>query len=189
MHVSEFIKRFPGANIGSMPWAKGQTKKDNPSLLKLSETLKSKKIWNFTKWRKEMNKQRADRYSKLSRSENLAELIGIILGDGNLNKHSRTENLRITCNSEAGGYIKHVSSLMEKIFYKPAAVRKRKNENAVSIDLYQCRISQRLGLPCGNKIRNNVGVPSWIIRNENYFVRCLKGLFETDGCFNEDKDN
>jgi hypothetical protein len=125
----------------------------------------------------------------LLKNEDLAELIGIILGDGNLNKHPRTENLRITCNSKDSGYIKHISTLIRKVFYKSPSVRKRKNINAISIDLYQCEISERLELPCGDKIRNNIGIPSWILLNKKYILKCLKGLFETDGCFHVDRDN
>ena len=188
MHFSSFIRRFPDANIGPMPWKNGETKETNISLLRLSNTLRNQREWNFTKWQRKNRKQCAI-YKELVKDKNLAELIGVILGDGNLNKHPATENLRITCNSNDKGYIKYIANLITKVFYKAPSVRKRNDENAVSIDLYQCKISDRLNLPCGNKIKNNVGVPAWVFFNEGYIVRCLKGLFETDGCFHEDKDN
>ena len=59
----------------------------------------------------------------------------------------------------------------------------------MSVDLYQGQISERLSMLCGNKIRNNVGIPSWIFSDKKYILKCLKGLFETDGCFHEDKKN
>jgi hypothetical protein len=52
IHFSQFIKRFPAARIGPMPWGKGDTKKNNLSLLKLSNTLKTRKAWNFSKWQR-----------------------------------------------------------------------------------------------------------------------------------------
>ena len=189
MHFPEFIRRFPDANAGIAPWNKGQTKETHPSLLRLSQALETKEEWNFSKWQREKAKQPKTQYKKLLKDENLAELIGIILGDGNLNKHPRTENLRITCNSNDTGYIKHICNLITKVFCKVPSVRKRKNENAVSVDLYQRTISKRLNIPCGNKIRNNVGMPSWIFLNKGYMLKSLKGLFETDGCFHVDKDN
>lgn len=128
-------------------------------------------------------------YSKLRRTNNLAELIGIILGDGNLYKHPRTENLRVICDSKDVYYINHITNLIEKTFNKKPAINKRKNENAIVVSIYQNNISNRLNLPTGNKIRNNIGVPSWIISNKRYLVNCLKGLFETHGCFQEDKKN
>jgi len=187
MHFSRFIKQFPEVNIGPMPWNKGDTKANNLGLLRLSNTLRTKKEWNFSKWQRE--KRPVTRYKELLKDGNLSELIGIILGDGNLNEHPRTENLRITCNSNDAGYIEHISSLITKVFYKHPSIRKRKDENAVSVDLYQCKISERLNLPCGNKIKNNVGVPHWVFLNKDYMRRCLKGLFETDGCFHEDIKN
>jgi len=189
MRFPEFARSFPDANKGLIPWNKGKTKKNNPSLARLSNVLKAKKEWNFSEWQKDRNKQPAISYKELLRNESLAELIGIILGDGNLNKHPRTENLRITCNSKDTGHINHISSLIAEVFYKTPSMRKRNEENAVSIDLYQCKISERLNIPCGDKIRNNVGIPLWIFSNKEYVLKCLKGLFETDGCFHEDRKN
>lgn len=176
-------------NIGPMPWNKGDTKENNLSLLKLSNTLKIRKEWNFSKWQRRRKKQQIIQYQELSKDENLAELIGIILGDGNLYKHLRTENLRVICNSKDIVYIRHIAHLIAKIFHKSPSIIKRNNENVTVVCLYQCEISKRLDLPCGNKIKNNVGIPSWIFSNTDYMVRCLKGLFETDGCFHEDRDN
>lgn len=189
MRLAKFISQFPDTNIGPMPWKKGETKETNQSLLKLSNTLKAQKKWNFSKWQKEIKKQQIIQYKELSKDENLAELIGIILGDGNLYKHPRTENLRVICNSKDTVYIRHIANLITKIFHKTPSVIKRRNENATVVCLYQCKISKRLDLPCGNKIKNNIGIPSWIFFNEGYMVKCLKGLFETDGCFHEDRDN
>jgi len=172
-----------------MPWEKGETKGTNLSLSKLSDTLKIKKEWNFSQWQRERKKQGGIRYKELLRNDNLAELIGIVLGDGNLHKHPRTENLRITCNSNDKNYVEHIAKLITKIFCKIPSMRKRNNENAVSIDLYQSKISARLNIPCGNKIKNNIGIPSWVLSNKKYMLKCLKGLFETDGCFHENEDN
>lgn len=115
--------------------------------------------------------------------------MGIILGDGNLYKHSRTENLRVICNSKDTMYIQHIVNLITGIFLETPSVIKRKNGNATVVCLYQCKISKRLGVPCGNKIKNNVGIPRWVILDNDYMCRCLKGLFETDGCFCEDIKN
>lgn len=189
MYFPKFIRRFPEASIGPMPWGRGEAKENNLSLSRLSNTLKAKKKWNFSKWQEQRKRQGVIQYNELSTNEDLAELIGIILGDGNLNKHPRTENLRITCNSKDRVYIKHIINLIAKVFYKTPSMRKRNDENAVSIDLYQCKISERLNIPCGNKISNNAGIPAWIFVQVKYVLRCLKGLFETDGCFVVDKNN
>lgn len=185
MHFSKFIRQFPDANAGLIPWNKGKTKETHPSLLRLSKALKTKKEWNFSKWQGNIKIN----YVEPEKNGTLAELIGIILGDGNLYKHSRTDSLRIICNSQDKFYIQHIVKLIKSIFKKEPSAIKRKNENTVAISLYQCAIIRRLNLPAGNKITNNVGIPSWISLDKKYMIQCLKGLFETDGCFQEDKNN
>lgn len=40
---------------------------------------------------------------------------------------------------------------------------------------------QYFGLPSGDKKQNNVGIPAWIFKNEEYLRSCLRGLIDTDG--------
>lgn len=190
MRSSEFIEQFPDADWGVIPWNTGQTKETHPSLARLAYNLRLQKHWNFTKWQKEWRKQKRILYTrKFIRNKNLAELIGIILGDGNLYRHKRTEQLRVVCNSNEKGFIQHTAGLIRIIFLKNPTILKRKGQNATNITLYQCKICKRLGLPAGDKIKNNVGIPLWIKTNRKFGINCLKGLFETDGCFVEDEDN
>lgn len=81
-------------------WNKGHTKKTNASLRKTSETMRRKKLDNFKKWRDEMKKQGKIKstYPALIHSSELAELIGVIHGDGHIGKLPRTESLRIVGN-------------------------------------------------------------------------------------------
>ena len=128
-------------------------------------------------------------HKRLIRNADLAELIGIILGDGNLYKYPRTESLRVICDSKDVGYIRHIARLIKKVFDKRPSIIKRKNENTTVVCLYEGKISERLHIPLGNKIKNKVRIPIWATLNKRYIIRCLKGLFETDGCFQEDKSN
>ena len=128
-------------------------------------------------------------YSPLEKTADLAELIGIILGDGHLTRYVRTERLVITCGFKKTRYIKQVAQIVKNVFSKPPSIIKRKTKEAFDISLYQCDLSKRLGVPTGNKIKNDVGVPAWIKKNKEYIIRCLKGLFETDGCFQRDPSN
>jgi hypothetical protein len=158
--------------------------------MRLSQRLARQKKWNFTNWQKaNREKLRHVRDKKLKKSNHLAELIGIILGDGSLTNLPRTESLRIVCNSEQRGYINHVVTLIERVLNKKPVVYKRKNQKATNITLYRCNLSKQLNLPCGNKIKNKVTIQEWIKRDKIYSIDCLKGLFETDGCFCEDKSN
>jgi hypothetical protein len=128
-------------------------------------------------------------YLALKKNAELAELIGVVLGDGNLYKHPRTENLRITLNSKDRPYIYNVANLIKVVFHKAPSIIKRRGKNAVSVSLYQGNISQRIGIPLGNKIKNDVIIPSWIFAKKKHMIKCLKGLFETDGCFQKDDEN
>ena len=128
-------------------------------------------------------------YKKLTKDNSLAELIGVILGDGCITKFERTEALRVVCNSKDKKYACYVADLIKKVFGKQATCIRRKRENAIDIRLYQKYISARLKLPAGNKIVNNVGVPKWIYRKYIYMIFCLKGIFNTDGHFKKNIDN
>jgi len=125
----------------------------------------------------------------LKKSKALSELIGIILGDGHIHKFPRTEKLVITCDKSQSNYISHICKLVEGIFLKTPSLFIRKKENVIDVCLYQCKISLRLKIASGNKIRNNVGIPSWVFKSKRLVTACLKGLFETDGCFQRDNDN
>ena len=186
----DFLCKYPKADRGIVAWNKDFTKNSHPGLKKLSDTLRNRVSWNFSKWQEGQRKEWERRRNiKFNRNTDLAELIGVILGDGNLSKYDRTESIRVVCHSAKVRYIKHIVMLMERVFDKKPSIQKRKKENAVTIVIYMCNLSKRLGIPLGNKIKNNVKVPAWIKRKKSYIISCLKGLFETDGCFHKDPSN
>jgi len=114
-------------------------------------------------------------------SEGLAELVGIALGDGNIYQFPRCQRLTISCNSSYERYVRHVFRLVEKVFKKEPNVTKRPKVKCSDVRLYMQDIDKALGLPVGNKINNLVKIPEWIFKNNKYLIKCLKGLFETDG--------
>lgn len=114
-------------------------------------------------------------------SEDLAELIGMVLGDGNIFRFDRCQRLTISCNSSYRGYIKHISHLVGSVFKKEPNVIKRSKVNCVDVSLYMQDIDKALGLPAGNKLKNSVKIPEWVFKKKRYLIKCLKGLFETDG--------
>jgi len=119
----------------------------------------------------------------LDLNEYLAELVGIILGDGHLSKSGNT--LTITLNFiDEDRYVEYVMDLITKVFnIKPSIVR-LPNNKANQIRVYGKGIInalENIGLKKGNKVKNKVGVPLWIKNNLNYSVSCLRGLFDTDG--------
>ncbi len=113
-------------------------------------------------------------------SPELAEFVGIMLGDG----HVSRLQLRIYFNSKNEWYFAHfVQKLILNLFGLRTSLR---DEGKHCIKLIASGINlvefmERIGLRVGNKIRQQVGVPSWIFNCRDFMVPCLRGLMDTDG--------
>ncbi len=170
-------------------WNKGHTKRTHPSLQKTSDTMKRKGLDNFKAWRDEMKRKGKIKssYPSLKKDGDLAELIGVVLGDGNIHVFERTESLRIVGNAKNAGFVSHYAVLVEKIFKKKPRVSKRKFSNATDIVIYEKKISARLGIPSGARGALTIATPSWVKRKKEFKIRYLRGLYEAEGslCFHE----
>lgn len=166
-------------------WSKGLTKENHPSIRKISETMKRKKIDNFKKWREEMKilGKIKSTYPEFAKNGDLAELIGMVLGDGHIEKFLRTERLYITSNSEDEELIKRYGKFVKDFFGKDPVFMKVKNSNCVVISLYEKFISKRLGIPHGARKNLDFKLPKWIKKNKKYLIRFLRGLYEAEGSF------
>jgi len=173
----------------SRAWNKGLTKETSHSVKKISETMRRKGLDNFKTWRDQMKRLGKIKavYQPLRKNGELAELIGVVLGDGNIYAFPRTECLRIVGNSKNIGFIERYSHLVEKVFKKKPHVSKRKASNATDIVIYENQISRRLGIPAGARAKLTVQVPTWIRKNRSFIIRYLRGLYEAEGsiCFHE----
>lgn len=123
---------------------------------------------------------------KVNKSEDLAELIGILLGDGNMWNTS----IRIAFDKRNKRYIDYVEKLFNDVF--GIHLKRLIINDTNQAYLYCCNklASQRLlefGLKRGDKIKNNVKIPMWISENINYIKSCLRGLIDTDGCVYKSK--
>src|SRR3989344_4351859 len=109
-------------------WSKGYTKETHPSVRKISETMKRLKVDNIRTWRDEMRRNGLikSEYPLFKRDGDLAELLGVTLGDGHICKFLRCESLRITANSNNLGFIRRYAYLIKKIFGKEPAIAKVK---------------------------------------------------------------
>ncbi|HUD44621.1 MAG TPA: LAGLIDADG family homing endonuclease [Patescibacteria group bacterium] len=149
---------------------------------RIAETFRRKKIDNFKKWRDERRKLGIiPNYLPLIRSKDLAEYIGVVLGDGNISNFPRTERLIIVGNSKNTGFIRRYSLLTQLIFGKTATVSKMSGVNAIRMSIYQKYLSKRLGIPSGDRANYNFEIPKWILSNKIYIISLLKGLFEAEG--------
>lgn len=129
---------------------------------------------------------------ELNHSIELAELIGLILGDGHLrkeckeaeNRHISNHYLDICLGKEEKEIIKNTKELLEKCLKKEPTRKDFSNSEAVSLRVYGKEIVKSLeatGLECGDKIKNQVGVPKWIKNNKKFEKGCLRGLIDSDG--------
>jgi len=118
---------------------------------------------------------------KIKINKDIAELIGIILGDGNI--HNNT--MKIAFDRRNQHYLNYVGDLFNKIF---GIKLKQTSYSKNNVDYLHCNnilvIEEllKLGLKRGNKIINQTGIPNWIKQNKAYSKACTRGLIDTDGC-------
>ena len=119
------------------------------------------------------------------KSSDLAEFIGIFLGDGGI---SNASQITISFNKENGGsYFHEVKKIIEKLFGIKAVVynlSSRASTNVIRLVVSSANLVDFLGknkIKPGNKIKNQVDVPIWIKKNQKYAKNCLRGLIDTDG--------
>ncbi len=111
------------------------------------------------------------------KNRQLAEFIGICLGDG----YAWGYQVGVTLNSIADRkYIPYVENLARKLF--PGATIsaiKRKEENAIDIRINSKMVVnflQGMGI-----VSNAKYVPKWILSRLDYVKPCIRGLFDTEG--------
>ena len=111
-------------------------------------------------------------------SNQLAELFGILLGDGHISHFQ----VVVTLGSKEIEYVEYVQKLIKKIF---------KGEPRISIratghrDVYLGAVDvtswlKKEGL-VGNKVYAQVDAPVWIYANRTYMENFIRGFFDTDG--------
>lgn len=123
-------------------------------------------------------------FSFPQKSNELAELVGIILGDGGITGWQ----LKISLNKETEPeYVEFVTGLIAFLFKEPPKKYYFEGRGKKVCVLCLGGVSlieflEQIGLKIGNKVLLQVGVPNWILINRNYSIACLRGLVDTDGC-------
>lgn len=113
----------------------------------------------------------------------LAEFVGIVLGDGAVSKY----RVDITLNSvDDLEYSRYVRKLIKKLFKVEPKAYFRKGMKVVDIVVARTQLVLfliELGLMIGHKVRHQISIPNWILENNNYANACVRGLMDTDGSF------
>ncbi|MFH0912257.1 MAG: LAGLIDADG family homing endonuclease [Patescibacteria group bacterium] len=116
-------------------------------------------------------------------SKELAELFGIIFGDGGINNDWQ---LVITLNSNSDlEYSQYIDRLLRKLFEINVYIRKRPNQNALVLICSGSNLLDFLvgkGAVRGNKVVQQIDIPKWINDNPEYQKAFVRGCVDTDGC-------
>ncbi len=115
-------------------------------------------------------------------SKELAEFTGIMLGDGGIAKYQ----IVITLNKiDDSLYADYVKNLIKKLFKVTASRIIVKNVKALNIIVSRIDLvvfcNKTLGLPIGDKIKQGLDIPQWILANDTFLKHCVRGLVDTDG--------
>ncbi len=115
-------------------------------------------------------------------SAELAEFVGIVLGDGCITRYQIMITLHHIDDKEYGKFVKR---LVSHLFGVPVGESHRENYSVINYAVSRVELVRfcvnKLGLYRGNKVKQQVGVPDWIERNQTYRIACARGLMDTDG--------
>lgn len=117
---------------------------------------------------------------KPSPSSDLAEFVGILLGDGSVSRYQVSVYLNEREEREFAAYVR---SLVQRLFGVTAIFVKNARHclAVVASSRNLVEFLQTIGLELGDKISNSADVPSWIFERTDYQAACLRGLVDTDG--------
>ncbi|MFA6050850.1 MAG: LAGLIDADG family homing endonuclease [Candidatus Paceibacterota bacterium] len=119
------------------------------------------------------------------KSKRLAELAGILLGDGGVTKRQITITLHRKDDFE---YSQYVFNLMKSVFCCSVTAFHIKNVINIRISRTMAvNCLSKLGIHACNKVKKQVDVPNWIKDNATFSTHCVRGLFDTDGCVHVDR--
>jgi len=117
-----------------------------------------------------------------SKNADLAEFIGIMIGDGCLTPYQASIALSSLVDQE---YSVYVSELTQRLFGMAPHAAHRNNANCITLTCSSANLVELLvkyGLPIGDKIRHMHDIPAWIKSDRELAAACLRGIFDTDGC-------
>lgn len=111
-------------------------------------------------------------------TKELAEFVGIMLGDG----HISEGQVKITLGNKEQDFVNYIISLFKKLFdCELKTFKTNKGYTVLYIGFIKLvRYLRNMGLR-NNKVREQVGVPKWILGKEEYKTNFLRGFFDTDG--------
>jgi len=120
--------------------------------------------------------------NKIRMDENLAEIFGVLNGDGHISKTNY--EICVVGNLNEEEYYFHLKKLFEQKFGIPFTLRRERS--TFKLRCYSKAISDLLnkkyGFIKGSKI-NRLKIPEKILTSKNFSKAYIRGLFDTDGGF------
>ncbi|KHO45884.1 MAG: hypothetical protein QJ16_C0016G0007 [archaeon GW2011_AR1] len=124
-------------------------------------------------------------------NEKLAELIGVILGDGNISKYQKGKKtgvyqINITGHKDLDEdyHTNYLFKIFQELFgLKPITVlsKNSKGRHLIISSKQLVNFFSKHGLKNGDKIKNQSTFPTWIWKKKNFLKACVRGLIDTDG--------
>ncbi len=119
-------------------------------------------------------------------SEDLAEFIGILAGDGYISYDSKKYSYVVEI---AGNKVldkdyleNHIKNLIKLLFNIDCKIYYKKNENTTVIRVLSKGLFHYLiNLGFKNGKKEQIGTPNWILVNDSLMLAFVKGLIDTDG--------
>jgi len=115
----------------------------------------------------------------------LAEEIGLHIGDGSMNFYSNKGlfQLRGHIEDDKPHYENRIKKLYNELYNLDVNIREMKSTGVIGFQIWNSTLvefkSKIIGLPLG--VKGDIKIPS-LINNKELFFSFLKGLFDTDGC-------
>jgi len=115
-------------------------------------------------------------------NEQLAEFIGVYLGDGTINEYQ----IRISGDYRYDlPYYNYLSKIIFELFGIWPSIHKEKNRNTALLLISSKNIcsllNKKFEIKYGHKIKNKTIIPKQILNDERLSIACLRGLIDTDG--------
>ncbi len=114
-------------------------------------------------------------------SEKLAELVGILLGDGAISNYQVRVSLDRNVDRQ---YATFVRNLMHDVLGERPSFMERSEDNIIALTISGAglvEVLEQIGLRRGNKVEHQVDFPKWVRSKRSYQIACVRGLFDTDG--------
>jgi len=118
-------------------------------------------------------------------NKKLAELLGIMAGDGCLSRSGNKYIIYISGHKidDMDYHDNIIRNLFLDVFNKETKINKKRLEKTIFIRFSDKEIFNHLSkyLPIGKKY-SRLNLPKEVIKNKDYFFAFIRGLIDTDGC-------